>query len=289
MLQLGRGEFGHDPQNRQQAEQDRAACVGAEQFPHPPQDLALLHAARADVVAVREPEAAGCTPRRIDRPRACIAVAPARQHGQWLAIRGGCVAGLLQCPRHLVKPGRHGVGIPHEVNPVAPVADLQCAAPHAGAGPHLIDALPGHASQGASGGRSSGGVGRREFGNHREMVWRHDQPLPSGVAVQRHVGVDREQNRPVVEPGLIECVPHRGWQRGQRRCRPVAWRVGRSRRMIRRFCGERGNRGVLHNPGMTEFVHGIRMVLGLGSRPKQSGIGGDARGPAGLRGSHGHR
>ena len=289
LLQLGGREFGHDSQKRQQAEKDRTAGVGTQQLPHTPQDLPLLHAPRAGVVAGRQPEAAGCTTRRIERPGAGIAVAPARQHGQRLAVVGGRVACLLQCPRHLMKPRRHGVGIPHQIDPVAPLADLQGAAPHAGAGPHPVDPIPGHAPQGAAGGGPVGRVVRSDFRHHREVVWRDDQPLPGGSAIQPHVGVDREQNRPVIEPRLIERMPHRGRQRGERHRRDVAWRSALSGRMIRRSCGESGDRGVLGNLETTECVHGIRTALGLGSRSKQLGGDGDARGPAGLRGRHGHR
>ena len=237
LLELGGNQFRHHSQQGQQAQEHGPARMGGEQLADPAENPPLLHAARAGLLAGGQPQGAAGAARRIEIRQWFFgcgwgpwAGRGLRQHpnGQGDSAGGiaGGLLGLLQSPRNLVEPGGEGVGIAQQIDPVSGRLHLQRASPHAGTGAHLLHAGPGHTPQHAT--------GRRRLGRclpairHREMVGGHAEPFVGRISIQRHIGVDRQQHRPVVEAGGVETLRN-GGRRGRL---PGSWQTSRRRRML---------------------------------------------------------
>ena len=217
LLELGGHELRDDADQRQQAEEHGAPGIGCKQAANPTEDLPLLQAPWAGIVGGLEPEPAGRAGGRIERP--VDSLEPVGQPG------GDPFPGLVEGPRHFVKPRCQRVGIADQVDPDAVGADLERATADARRRPHPIDRRPGDRPQGVV------PVG------HREVVGSDDEPFAAGIAGERHVGVDRQQNRPVIQPGGVEPLPDRV---GHRR----RWSGAEGSRMLM-SSGGRADRGVL--------------------------------------------
>ena len=280
LLKLRRHELRDDPQERQQAEDDRPAGMRPEDLADAGEDPPLLHAARAGLLARRLPQAAGVAARRIERGGQLVVgrrrrpgrgrlgglgrdslagrrrrrrqrpAAASKRAGELdLAVgRARAFTRLLQRPRDLVEARRQGIGIAEKVDPFAVGLDLEHSPANAGAGAHLGNVRPGDDPQdlpphavGRRGRDRPGAIGRKTllprrrqpFPDDGEMVGGDEKPFPPRFPVERHVGVDRDDDGAVIQPGGVErCAGRRGKRASHDTGRGGGWRGCGHRRML---------------------------------------------------------